>query len=40
MSLGTLTQSYYLKDELLFDPPGVSACMAPNATPLHRGQLP
>lgn len=23
MSLGTLTQSYYLKDDLLFDPPRV-----------------
>ena len=23
MSLGTLTENYYLKDDLLFDPPGV-----------------
>jgi len=24
MSLGTLTENYYLKDDLSFDPPGVS----------------
>ena len=24
MSLGTLTESYYMKDDLLFDPPAVS----------------
>ncbi len=35
MSLGTLTQSYYLKDNLLFNPPGVGKCMVPNTAYLH-----
>lgn len=34
MSLGTLTQSYYLKDDLLFDPPGVRAHAWPPTQPI------
>ena len=35
MSLGTLTESYYMKDDLLFDPPAVRPSLEVVLTPSH-----
>ena len=39
MSLGTLTESYYMKDDLLFDPPAVRPSPEVLLAPSHTHKL-